>query len=125
MARRRWKLLVFALGVLIVIITAALSLFAPPETTITTWNAGRLQINMTRAEVEAILGPPRVETAETVISVGPIFPSTESREVWVSEEAFVTVGFNQGVVVSLQVSYRWKPSPWQAFIRRVKSFVGL
>jgi hypothetical protein len=94
---RRRKLLV-ALAVLAAVVAAGVVVWPRPLRA-TRENYDRIQVGMSRAEVEAILGPPG--DYRTVLTQDMSRPCLQTdREAWVVHEGHVVVWYAHGVVSS-------------------------
>jgi hypothetical protein len=98
MRRRKLFLALMALAVVVVVWPARTR-----EARITPENCARIQMGMTRAEVEAILGPPRDYTSTA--NVEPIFTFVD--EVWAVDGLALGVNFSPvGKVTSTSTCHR-------------------
>jgi hypothetical protein len=97
---RRRKLLVALAGLAVMV--AAGAVVGWPRANRVTWeNYDRIREGMTRAEVEAILGPPGdYRTGPTIALNGSVIAPYGSRHQgdWVGNEGFIGVVFDSGVV---------------------------
>lgn len=102
-----------------------------PRSRITMENAARIKVGMTRADVEAILGPPRDESNQATIPwVGRLQEGkdhTSAHLIWKADGLYIEVGFNANGIVWWVNKFAYSveiETDWQMFFRQVKATVG-
>jgi len=140
MSRRR--LILFGVPVVVVLGVGAWVFWVQPRTAITRENAAKIEVGMTLAEVEAILGgPARFEFPGPLTSdVGfrrsndelvaqhnfsqPFPANTVTKLRWNSETVTIDVPFD-GEDRALQIRYILHRPESETFLRRVRRWLGL
>ena len=131
---KRRYLLLLILVVLALAAVLAVCYWPPLHLSITKESVNRIKLGMTRADVEAILGPPRNDEDKYIGDRSGVFSvliefdphsSPVTNLCWASNEAEIGAGFNQdGILVEIrQYPDRLvrRETRWQAFMRQMKA----